>query len=104
MQIRTIPPVIACAAQSALISLRCRFSNVYENISSILPKNKNKKSEAELLIDNIKEARSELERAMDAFNELTDKAAVDYASYSIMAARARYAYLLTIAKKNNIKF
>ena len=35
---------------------------------------------------------------------VTDKAAVDYASYSIMAARARYAYLLTIAKKNNIKF
>ena len=45
MQIRTIPPVIACAAQSALMSLRCRFSNVYENISSNLPKNKNKKSE-----------------------------------------------------------
>ena len=38
------------------------------------------------------------------FNELTDEAAIDYAAYSILAARSKYVYLLGLAKKYNIKF
>lgn len=75
-----------------------------EDIRNTFSKRKHQKSEREMLIDNIIEARSEMERAEHAFNELTDNAAIDYASYSIMAARARYVYLLSIAKKSNIKF
>ncbi len=81
-----------------------KYSSLRNGIATALPSRKHKKSENEILIDNIIEARSELERAEHAFNEFTDHAAIDYASYSIMAAKARYVYLLGIAKKNNIKF
>ena len=55
-----------------------------------------------LLFDSIKSARSELDRATILFNELTDDTGVDYASYNLLAARAKYSYLLKIAKEKNL--
>ena len=59
-------------------------------------------SEDEMLYLSIKSARSELDRAVGMFNELTDNTAVVYASYNILAARARYSYLLQLAKSKNL--
>ena len=59
-------------------------------------------SEEEMLYLSIKSARSDLDRAVGMFNELTDNSAVDYASYNILAARARYSYLLQLAKSKNL--
>ena len=59
-------------------------------------------SEDEMLYLSIKSARSELDRAVGMFNEITDNTAVDYASYNILAARARYSYLLQLAKSKNL--
>ena len=59
-------------------------------------------SEDEMLYLSIKSARSDLERAVGMFTELTDNTAVDYASYNILAARARYSYLLQLAKSKNL--
>ena len=59
-------------------------------------------SEDEMLYLSIKSARSELDRAVGMCNELTDNTAVDYASYNILAARARYSYLLQLAKSKNL--
>ena len=59
-------------------------------------------SEDEMLYISIKSARSALDRAVGMFNELTDNTAVDYASYNILAARARYSYLLQLAKSKNL--
>ena len=55
-----------------------------------------------MLYLSIKNARSDLDRAVGMFNELTDNTAVDYASYNILAARARYSYLLQLAKSKNL--
>ena len=59
-------------------------------------------SEDEMLYLSIKSARSDLDRAVGMFNELTDNTTVDYASYNILAARARYSYLLQLAKSKNL--
>lgn len=59
-------------------------------------------SEEEILFNSINSARSELDRAVSVFNELTDDIAVDYASYNILAARAKYSYLLKLAKEKNL--
>lgn len=56
----------------------------------------------ECLCDYIDDARSELELAVLTFNELTDEKAIDYASYNLLAARARYSYLLKLAKEREI--
>ena len=55
-------------------------------------------SEDEMLYMSIKNARCELDTAVDIFNELTDNTAVYYAAYNILAARAKYSYLLQLAK------
>ena len=60
-------------------------------------------SESEQLYESIRTARIEVERAESIFNELTDDAAIDYAAYNIMAARAKYSYLISLAKKQNLK-
>lgn len=59
-------------------------------------------SEDELLYRSIKNARSELDQAVSVFNELTDNAAIDYASYYVLAARTKYSYLLKLAKERNL--
>ncbi|MBR5230535.1 MAG: DUF2508 family protein [Firmicutes bacterium] len=62
----------------------------------------NRKLQDALLFDSITAARSELDRATLIFNELTDDNGVDYASYNLLAARAKYSYLLKIAKEKNL--
>ena len=59
-------------------------------------------SEDEMLSQSIKNARSELDWAVSVFNELTDHAAIDYASYYVLAARTKYSYLLQLAKERNL--
>lgn len=56
------------------------------------------KPDEECIFASIKNARSELEQATSLFNELTDFTAVDYASYNLLAAKAKYSYLIQIAK------
>ena len=63
---------------------------------------KTEPTENALLYDSISNARNELERAVSAFNELTDDKAIDYASYNLLAARAKYSYLLKLAKEKNL--
>ena len=55
-----------------------------------------------MLYISIKNARCELDTAVDIFNELTDNTAVDYAAYNILAARANYSYLLQLAKAKDL--
>ncbi len=55
------------------------------------------------MLDYIKSARTELEQATTLCNELTDFAAIDYASYNLLAAKKKYAYLLQLAKKEGIR-
>lgn len=59
-------------------------------------------SEDDLLYYSLTVARSELEVAVSTFNELTDDKAIDYASYNILAAKAKYSYLLQLAKEKNL--
>lgn len=56
----------------------------------------------DLLFASIRSARSELDRATVLFNELTDDTGVDYASYNLLAARAKYSYLLKLAKEKDL--
>lgn len=55
------------------------------------------------MLTYIKNARSELEQATNRFNELTDSAAIDYASYHLLAAKTKYAYLLQVAKEEGLR-
>ena len=59
-------------------------------------------SQDEILFNSLQSARMDLEKATVLFNELTDDTAVDYASYSLLAARARYSYLLKLAKESKL--
>ena len=59
-------------------------------------------SQDEILLNSLQSARTDLEKAVDLFNELTDDTAVDYASYNLLAARAKYSYLLKLAKENKL--
>ncbi len=54
------------------------------------------------LLSYINSARSEMEQAACLFNELTDTAAVDYASYSFLAAKTKYEYLMRQAKEQGL--
>lgn len=59
-------------------------------------------SQDEILLNSLQSARTDLEKAVDLFNELTDDTAVDYASYNLLAARAKYSYLLKLAKEKKL--
>ena len=59
-------------------------------------------SQDEILLNSLQSARLDLEKATDLFNELTDDTAVDYASYNLLAARAKYSYLLKLAKEKKL--
>ena len=67
-----------------------------------LKQNLPSRTEDTLLYDSIQTAHSELEQAVSIFNELTDDTAVDYASYNLLAARAKYSYLLKLAKDKKL--
>lgn len=60
------------------------------------------KSEAQQIVESIEKARSDLEQAESLFNELTDAQAIDFATYDILAARARYSYLIKLAKERGL--
>lgn len=47
-------------------------------------------------------ARYELDLATKQFNEITDDRAIDYASYNLLAARAKYSYLIQLAKEKKL--
>lgn len=59
-------------------------------------------SEDDKLYEYINTARNELELATKQFNEITDDRAIDYASYSLLAARAKYSYLIKLAKEKKL--
>ena len=59
-------------------------------------------SQDEILLNSLQSARIDLEKATDLFTELTDDTAVDYASYNLLAARAKYSYLLKLAKEKKL--
>ena len=59
-------------------------------------------SQDEILLNSLQSAKMDLQKATDLFNELTDDTAVDYASYNLLAARARYSYLLKMAKESKL--
>ena len=61
-----------------------------------------RKTQEEYMIDFIKKARSEVDQATCLFNEMTDSAAIDYASYNLLAAKTKYSYLLQIAKDQGL--
>jgi hypothetical protein len=56
-------------------------------------------TEDEQLVDSIRKARSDLERAESLFNEITSPEMIDCLSYDIMAAKARYSHLLKVARE-----
>ena len=80
------------------------IENVRDNVQNIVSGINKPASDSDILIENIRQARYDLERAESLFNELTDESAIDYAAYSILAARAKYVYLIGLAKKLDIKF
>ena len=59
-------------------------------------------SQDEILFNSLQSARMDLEKPTVLFHELTDDTAVDYASYNLLAARARYSYLLKLAKESKL--
>ncbi len=59
-------------------------------------------SEKEFLYHSLRSAHAELEQAVDMCNELTDDIAIDYASYNLLAARAKYSYLLKLVKEQQL--
>lgn len=63
---------------------------------------KDNPSEEELLYNSINIAHYELEQAVSTFNQLTDEKAVDYASYNLLAAKAKYSYLIKLAKEKKL--
>ena len=59
-------------------------------------------SQDEILFNSLESARMYIDMATVLFNELTYVTAVDYASYILLAARARYSYLLKLAKESKL--
>lgn len=59
-------------------------------------------SEEAQLHEYIDTARYELDLATKQFNEITDDRAIDYASYNLLAARAKYSYLIQLAKEKKL--
>lgn len=62
------------------------------------------RTENQKLVEDIIEARREVARAEAVFNEMTDTTGIDYASYNIMAAKARYSYLMNLARERKVHF
>ena len=66
------------------------------------PGSKARNAEKDFLYSCLSSAHSELEQAVSTFNELTDDKAIDYASYNLLAAKAKYSYLLELAKEKDL--
>ncbi|WP_125154811.1 YaaL family protein [Clostridium rectalis] len=76
---------------------------MYNYIKVKLKKDGNYNEEEKKIIMSIVEAREEMVRARKYFEIVNDPMLVDYAIYTEQAARAKYMYLLNIAKNKNIK-
>lgn len=63
---------------------------------------KNNYSEDARLHEYIDTALHELDLATRKFNEITDDRAIDYASYNLLAAKAKYSYLIQLAKEKKL--
>lgn len=59
-------------------------------------------TEEEKLINSIKAAHSDWQRAEAMFHEVTDPDLVDHAIYDMMATKTKYIYLLKAAKNKNL--
>ena len=59
-------------------------------------------SKDDKLYEYINTAKNELDLATKQFDEISDDRAIDYASYSLLAARAKYSYLITLAKEKKL--
>lgn len=60
-------------------------------------------SEQQKLLDEVKEARQELECIQSYFNWVCDPDLVEYAIYQERAIKLKYSYLVKLAKEKNIK-
>ena len=60
------------------------------------------RSEEEQILAFLKNAHTEVEDATVLFNELTDAAAIDYASYNLLAAKTKYSNLIRLAKEKGM--
>ncbi len=61
-------------------------------------------TEDEKLINSIKAAHSDWQRAEAMFHEVTDPDLVDHAIYDVMAAKTKYIYLLKTAKNKDLRW
>ncbi len=81
-----------------------RALSVAESLSRGIRGEMPPRTENQQLIDDIIEARRAVMHAESVFNQMTDTAGIDYASYNLMAAEARYSYLINLAKERNVHF
>lgn len=77
---------------------------ILELLTQNVEKNKAKYSQEDLdLLDAIKETIMELEVASSMFNTVSDPQLIDMAIYAEDLAKARYDYLINIAKKRELR-
>ena len=60
------------------------------------------KPDEELIVTSIKMPALSWSRLLIFFNEMTDFTAIDYASYNLLAVKAKYSYLMQIAKEKGL--
>lgn len=72
-------------------------------IKFLLAKKSTYTKEQKKLLNDIEEARQEITRCEIYFNKVKDPHLVDYAIHMEEAAKSKYMYLLSQAKKSNIK-
>ncbi|MFV0515888.1 MAG: DUF2508 family protein [Aminipila sp.] len=73
---------------------------LYKKLMGIKPE----LTENDAIILSLHEVKNKLARSERNFNEITDNDLIDYATYDILAEKARYAHLLKQAKKRNLHF
>lgn len=91
-------------SKKRIISTACQLKKRLTAVNSTFLNSRLRPADEKMLLfDSIERAYSDLEQAQYDFNQLSDSAAVDYASYSILAAEAKYTYLLNLAKKKGMR-
>lgn len=76
---------------------------VKKKITKLLNNKMNYDLDQKYIIDAIEEARKELQLCRDYFEIVNEPDLIDYAIYKEAAAKSRYTYLLSQAKKLNIR-
>lgn len=88
-----------------IILIRYEMGGFIMNKKSIINSvmsNMNIKNESKEIIDDINKAKKEWQIANEYFNLVHDPDLVDYAIYTLDAAKKKYVYLLSQAKKRGI--